>query len=79
MLTCNWDWVTLVVRVSSEALHTTTDRIVIDNIAFGILATGTGTWINAFAIIAGSIECALRIHYTFRSTLRWRARVFRQT
>lgn len=76
-LMCTWNGIALVLRISGVSLLTSANRIVINNIAFGILAARTGTWINTFAIIAGAIVCAFRINDTFWPTLRWRARVFR--
>lgn len=76
-MVCTWNGIALVLRISGVSFLTIANRIVINNIAFGILATRTGTWINTFAIIAGAIICAFRIYYTFWPTLRWRARVFR--
>lgn len=66
------DWRTSYKWITSKSFWTRTNRVVIDDLTFGVISTSAGARINAFLIQTGFVQITFSANNTFRSTW-WRS------
>jgi len=71
-------WGTLHKSIARHPIGTMTHSDMVDHIADGIVATGTGTRIAAALADAGQVTWTLGIDGTLRTTMRWSTKVVGQ-